>query len=71
MPGHGHSHGGGSCEHDHDPVDNLATSYNLYQKVDIANVQCLNEVTDGSGKKVFKAWSDRADRTHVSFTTVL
>lgn len=53
------------CDHDHEHSgccnhgDDLGDSYSLYQKIDIANVDCLNETVDGSGCKVFKAWSER------------
>lgn len=52
--GHGHS---GCCDHG-DPVDE-STAYSLYQKIDTINVECLNELVDGSGVKVFKAYSER------------
>ncbi|XP_019698529.1 PITH domain-containing protein 1 isoform X2 [Harpegnathos saltator] len=35
----------------------------LYDKIDIARVQCLNECTEGTGATVFKKWEDRLDRT--------
>lgn len=52
-----HSHG--CCGHgdEIDEENNLA--YSLYQKIDTLNVECLNELVDGSGIKVFKSWSDR------------
>ncbi|XP_065280940.1 PITH domain-containing protein CG6153 isoform X2 [Dermacentor albipictus] len=36
--------------------------YSLYSKIDLDNVQCLNEVKEGSGKLVFKPWEKRLDR---------
>ncbi|XP_022093599.1 PITH domain-containing protein 1-like [Acanthaster planci] len=60
MSGHGHSHGGCSGGHDHDPPDR-GTEFSLYAKIDTDRVECLNEVTDGSGKLVFKAWDQRLD----------
>lgn len=63
MSGHGHSHGAGSC--DHDPVDDVSAAYSLYQKVDLSRVECLNEVTEGSGKTVLKSWAERNDKNHV------
>ncbi len=60
MSGHGHSHGGCSGGHDHDPPDRGA-EFSLYTKIDTERVECLNEVTDGSGKLVFKAWDERLD----------
>lgn len=60
MP-HGHSHGN-SCEHAAIGIDNeleMGIQYSLYQKIDMANVECLNEELEGSGKTVFKAYNDR------------
>lgn len=37
----------------------------LYEKIDIARVQCLNELAEGSGVTVFKPWEERLDRTKV------
>lgn len=37
----------------------LGVQYNLYQKIDLPNVTCLNEAEDGSGVKVFKPWEER------------
>ncbi|XP_038057413.1 PITH domain-containing protein 1-like isoform X2 [Patiria miniata] len=60
MSGHGHSHGGCSGGHDHDPPDR-GTEFSLYTKIDTDRVECLNEVTNGSGKLVFKPWDQRLD----------
>ena len=52
---------GGCCghgSHDHSSPE-VGINYSLYQKIDIENVQCLNEVAENSGKTVFKAWEDR------------
>ncbi|XP_067949317.1 PITH domain-containing protein 1-like [Watersipora subatra] len=62
MSGHGHSHGGG-CDHDHDNPEDMSAAYSLYQKIDLDRVECLNEVTDGSGKTIFKPWAERNDRS--------
>ncbi|GFO13334.1 pith domain-containing protein 1 [Plakobranchus ocellatus] len=71
--GHGHSHegsaGGGGHGHSHGPSDasdaeNLkAQEYNLYLKIDMDSLTCLNEEEDGSGKTVFRAFEDRLERT--------
>lgn len=37
----------------------------LYEKIDIARVQCLNECVEGTGATVFKPWEERLDRTKV------
>lgn len=59
-----HSH----CDHDHshDNFDEIGIQYNLFEKIDIENLQCLNESVDGAGKTVFKPWDKRLDRTQVS-----
>lgn len=69
MAGHGHSHGCGGCDAEHTIAsEDNSSSFNLYQKIDIDRVQCLNETTDDSGKTIFKPWSERLDRTKVSVT---
>ncbi|XP_037529562.1 PITH domain-containing protein CG6153 isoform X3 [Rhipicephalus sanguineus] len=50
-------HGGASS---HGPETGL--QYSLYSKIDLDNVQCLNEIKEGSGKLVFKPWEQRLDR---------
>lgn len=65
--GHGHDHSGhGSCDgHDHTPAE-LGVAYSLYTRIDIDNVECLNEAIEDSGKTVFKPWEERLDREKVS-----
>ncbi|XP_060801121.1 PITH domain-containing protein GA19395 [Amyelois transitella] len=58
MP-HGHCHD----HHDHDESDEIGIQYNLFEKIDKENIQCLNETVDGSGKTVFKSWEKRFDKT--------
>lgn len=43
----------------------LGIQYNLYQKIDMANVECLNEYQDETGMTVFKSWEERLDRNKV------
>ncbi|XP_049513583.1 PITH domain-containing protein CG6153 isoform X2 [Dermacentor silvarum] len=50
-------HGGASSQ---GPETGL--QYSLYSKIDLDNVQCLNEIKEGSGKLVFKPWEERLDR---------
>lgn len=54
------------CHHDHDHgnADELGIQYNLYEKIDKENLQCLNESVEGSGKTVFKSWDKRLDTTN-------
>lgn len=61
MCDHNHDHSGGCCHHGDDAEESQSVAYSLYQKIDLNNVQCLNEVVDGSGVKVFKPWSNRLD----------
>lgn len=61
-----HTHCDGH-DHDHAGDDEIGVQYNLYQKIDIENLQCLNETIDGSGKTVFKSWDRRLDRTQVKY----
>uniref|UniRef100_A0A182N8S5 PITH domain-containing protein n=1 Tax=Anopheles dirus TaxID=7168 RepID=A0A182N8S5_9DIPT len=68
MP-HGHSHGGG-CEHEALGIDNeleIGIHYSLFEKIDMNNVECLNEEQEGSGKTVFKPYNERL--THDKFVT--
>ncbi|XP_065146985.1 PITH domain-containing protein 1 isoform X1 [Paramisgurnus dabryanus] len=65
MSGHGHGHGGhshGCCECEHEPAER-GVEYELYKRIDIEKLQCLNESRDGDGKLVFKPWDQRTDRT--------
>lgn len=58
MCDHGHHcHG---HDHSHDAEDNSA-QFNLYLKVDLDHVECLNEEREGSGRTVFKPWDQRLD----------
>lgn len=67
MSGHGHSHGaGGCCDHDPDVSEDMSAAFNLFQKVDLNNTDCLNEITEGSGRTVFKPWSERNDKSKVN-----
>lgn len=58
MSNHDHSQSC-SCGHRDQVGDSNSITYSLYQKIDFANVECLNERVDGSGAKVFKPWSNR------------
>ncbi|XP_076319077.1 PITH domain-containing protein GA19395 isoform X2 [Tachypleus tridentatus] len=58
MAGHGHSHGGCDSSGTQLPPDQ-GIHYSLYTKIDKANVECLNEAVEGSGKEVFKPWEER------------
>lgn len=62
MAPHGHS-----CEGDknHDDTPEMGVEYSLYMKIDRENLECLNEVEEGSGKSVFKPWEERLNFTNV------
>ncbi|CAM1303782.1 PITHD1 (predicted) [Pycnogonum litorale] len=57
----GDNHHHGCCDHGEHDSGEIGIHYNLYQKIDLENVQCLNECVEGSGKSVFKAWENRLD----------
>lgn len=66
---HGHSHSHGGCEHESTDIDNaleMGIQYSLFEKIDMENLECLNEETDGSGKTVFKSFEKRLDFDKVS-----
>jgi len=54
-----HSHG--PCEHEANGIDPLemGLQYSLYQKIDMINLEVLNEAIEGSGKKIFKPYEER------------
>ncbi|GAB6029133.1 hypothetical protein CHUAL_004911 [Chamberlinius hualienensis] len=61
---HPHGH---TCvkECDHSTDEERGIEYSLYTKIDIDNVECLNEINEGSGKTVFRAWDERLRRDKV------
>lgn len=59
MSSHGHSHGGCDGDHNHDDTPEMGVQYSLFTKIDIENLECLNEATENSGKDVFKPWEER------------
>lgn len=68
MAHHHHHHGNGDdpCGGGHGGAQShgpeMGLQYSLYSKIDLDNVQCLNEEKEGSGKLVFKPWENRLDR---------
>ncbi|XP_028162754.1 PITH domain-containing protein CG6153 isoform X2 [Ostrinia furnacalis] len=60
---HSHCHDG-HHDHDHADSDEMGIQYNLFEKIDKENLECLNESIDGAGKTVFKPWDKRLDRTN-------
>ncbi|KAL4706037.1 hypothetical protein ACJJTC_014259 [Scirpophaga incertulas] len=57
MP-HSHCSDNHDCDHSSDETGIL---YNLFEKIDKENLECLNESIEGSGKTVFKPWDKRLD----------
>ena len=55
----------GTC--DHQPANDESAEWNLFAKIDMENLQCLNEEVDGSCKKIFRPWDERLQKEHVSF----
>ena len=49
----------------------LLYSPSLYQKIDTEKLQCLNEAEEGSGKKVFRPWDERLDKSKVDYRVKL
>lgn len=66
--GHGHSHG----PSDASDAENLkAQEFNLYLKIRMDDLTCLNETEDGSGKLVFRAFEERLDQSKVHLYLLL
>lgn len=68
-----HHHHHGNCEHessDSDYLKEIGVQYGLYQKIDLENLDCLNETTDGSGKLVFKPYEDRLNFEKVKLLSI-
>uniref|UniRef100_A0A8C5DMR8 PITH domain-containing protein 1 n=2 Tax=Gouania willdenowi TaxID=441366 RepID=A0A8C5DMR8_GOUWI len=62
MSGHGHGHGHGcGCAAEHEPAER-GVEFSLYQRIDLDQMQCLNESRDGHGRLVFKPYDQRKDR---------
>ncbi|KAL9901204.1 PITH domain-containing protein GA19395-like [Glossina fuscipes fuscipes] len=41
----------------------MGIEYSLYEKIDLDNLECLNEKLEGSGKRVFRPYENRLDIT--------
>lgn len=62
MPHDHHHHGEGGCAHessDSDYLKEIGIQYSLYTKIDLANLECLNEAEEGSAKNVFKPYEEK------------
>lgn len=70
MPHDHHHHHGGGCDHetaDSDYLKEIGIQYSLYTKIDLENLECLNEATDGSAKFVFKPYEERLNFDRVRY----
>lgn len=43
----------------------LGVHYNLFERIDFENFECLNEELEDTGKGVFRPWEARLDRNLV------
>lgn len=70
MPHDHHYDGHGACAHDSSDSDYLkeiGIQYSLYKKIDMENLECLNEATEKSGKFAFKPYEERLNFDKVKF----
>lgn len=59
----------GDSQHEHDDPEK-GVQYSLYTKINLNDLECLNETVEGSGKTVFKPWEERLNRETVSKSTL-
>jgi len=64
MPGGHHEGCGAGCDHGAAGLvgEEAGLAYSLFQRIDMANLTCMNETVEESGKGVFKPWEDRLSR---------
>ncbi|XP_050307582.1 PITH domain-containing protein GA19395 [Anthonomus grandis grandis] len=62
MPPHGSGKCCGDSSHQHEEPEK-GIQYSLYTKINMSDLECLNESVEGSGKTVFKPWEERLERT--------
>jgi len=64
MPGGHHEGCGAGCDHGAAGFvgEEVGLAYSLFQRIDMANLTCMNETVEESGKGVFKPWEDRLSR---------
>ncbi len=51
---------------DHQSANDNSPEWNLLSKINMENLQCLNEKIDGSCKKIFRPWDDRLNKDYVN-----
>lgn len=67
-----HHHGG--CSHessDSDYQKEIGIQYSLFKKIDLDNLECLNETDEGSARNVFKPYEQRLNFDKVRIASVL
>lgn len=56
---HDHNHDCAADTSDSDHSQEIGVQYSLFTKIDMENLECLNESEEGSGKTVFKPYEER------------
>lgn len=56
---HDHHHDCAAETSESDYLKEVGIQYSLYTKIDMMNLECLNEVEEGSGKTIFKPYEER------------
>lgn len=67
--GDDHHQHGAECSHESNDTDYLkeiGIQYSLYTKIDMDNLECLNEAVEGSSKFIFKPYEERLNFDKVS-----
>jgi len=62
--GHSHNHGSGGCGHGAAGQlgEEFGIQYSLYQRIDLSNLECLNETEEDSAKHIFIPWENRLQK---------
>lgn len=60
-----HKHGAHCGCSEEVKTDDFAVLYTLYSKIEMQNLECLNESIENSGKLVFRPWNERHEREKV------
>lgn len=60
-----HKHGANCGCSNEVGVDSIGVLYNLYSRIDLENLECLNESKENSGKLCFRPWEQRNDKDKV------
>lgn len=63
---HDHHHDCAAESSESDYLKEIGIQYSLYTKIDMENLECLNETEEGSGKTIFKPYEDRLNFEKVS-----